>query len=141
MQYSHTLGIATNIDNVAKSRRKLQKDEVILHCSPRGVISLLSPAPDVTRPSGVIPPEGQDARDIVQFDSFLNGKGLFDILNIPNSFRAYYKNFAPTLLQTAVMKPSIRAIPTYHSHLVAQYFFEDNIPKTAGKVRYNLGNL
>ena len=139
MQYSHTLGIATNIDNVAKSRRKLQKDEVILHCSSRGVISLLSPATDVTRPSGVIPPEGQDARDLVEFKSFLNGKGLFDILNIPDSYRAYYRD--PTILETVVMKPSIRAIPTYYSHLVAQYFFEDNIPKTAGQVRYNLGNL
>lgn len=146
MQYLNTIGITTNIDNVAKSRRKLQRDEVVLHCSSRGVISLLSPAPDVNRPSvsggaTVLSPDDSQVNDLVKFDSFLNGKGLFDILNIPDAYRAFYKGAGKVVLQTEIMKPSIRPIPTYHSHVVAQYFFEDNIPKTAGQVRYNLGNL
>ena len=141
MQYLPDIGIVTNSDNVAKSRRKLQKEEVVLHCSSRGVISMMSLNPDTTPPTSIPAPDTQETRDLVVFDSFLNGKGLLDVLNIPDAYRSYYRASAPTVLLTEIMKPTIQAIPTLHAHKIAQYFFSTNVPKTAGKVRYNLGNL
>ena len=143
--YDRNIDNSLNAEDCAKSRRKLQLTELILHVDELGQLYRLKQNPNVQKaPLQSASNSFANAAYLREPPTYLLSYSLFDILGIPTTYRTFIVKQAEEFrkahtVQAKPLLPRISAIPLKYESNLAYLFTKDGLEDTYGKFKMDLG--